>query len=238
MVDLSTGFALAASVVVAAASQMVTGFGFSIVLVPLLLFWLAPSQAIALTSVLGAVLTTLYAIREWAFVLPRRALLLFGSSLLGIPLGIVALDWLPLALLQWLVAGVVVCAIGVVLGGLAWGRGRPASALAGWLSGVLLTSTGMNGPPLVAAMRAGGHGEREYRATLAAVFCGQGWVGFLMLAAARKVEWATLGLVGIGVLALPLGLALGAQVLERLNARHVKLAIVLMLAGCLVKLLV
>lgn len=235
--DLFSIIAFATAVTFAAASQVITGFGFAIVLVPLLLFWLEPAQAIALTTVLGAVLTTLFSIRERAFVQSSRVMLLLGSSLFGIPLGIVALNVLPLSLLKWLVAAVVVCAIVVVLGGLAFGKGRAATALAGTLSGVLLTSTGMNGPPLVAVMRAGGYSERQYRATLSAVFCGQGWIGFLVLAAATKVETATLGLAGVGVLALPLGLAVGSKALNRLNAKHVKLTIVLMLLGCLVKLL-
>lgn len=235
--DLPLIFAFAAAVIFAAASQVVTGFGFAIVLVPLLLFWLEPSQAIPLTILLGTLLTTLFSIRERAFVQSGRAMLLMGSSLLGIPLGIVALSVLPLVLLKWLVAAVVLCAIGVVLGGLVLGKGRSATALAGALSGVLLTSTGMNGPPLVAVIRAGGYSERQYRATLSAVLCGQGWIGLLVLAAATKIETETLGLAGVGMLALPLGLALGSKALNRLNAKHVKFAIVLMLLGCLIKLL-
>lgn len=237
MADLSTGLALGASVIVAAVSQIVTGFGFAIVLVPLLLFWAAPAQAIALAALLGAVLTTAVSLREHAYVQRKVALLLFASSLPGLPLGIAALGWLPLAWLKALVAAVVVCAVVVVLRrGIALGRAAALTALAGLLSGILLTATGMNGPPLVAAMRARGHGEREYRATLAAVFSAQGWIGFVLLALAGKVQPATLGLAGIGLLALVPGMALGAKAAERLDAGRVRQAIIVMLVVCLVSL--
>ena len=82
-------------------------------------------------------------------------------------------------------------------------------------SGVLLTSTGMNGPPLVLAMDARRLSPRHFRGTLQVVLCGQdlaALVGFLVVG---SIDRTALAAAAIGVVASPVGWLLGDTVFHR-----------------------
>lgn len=217
------------AVLLAVVSQLLTGFGFAMVLVPLLLLMVDPADAVVTTALLGTLLTTLQTFRDRSHVDRPMATSLMAWSLAGLPLGVLAMSVLSDENLKWTVVGVVLLALYVILRDVAFPRSRTSSALAGLSSGALLTSTGINGPPLVALVRSNQDSVLRYRATLAAVFCGQGWLGLGMFAMAGRVNAAALSLASAGLLALPVGILIGERLFKYVDARRLRRGIVAML---------
>ncbi|MEA2177610.1 MAG: uncharacterized protein QOG77_907 [Solirubrobacteraceae bacterium] len=173
--------------------QSATGFGFSMLTSPLLLALLGPQQAVTASSILGLLLSGLLLAGEGRRpdVARRDASLLVAFSLPGLAIGAVAVRVLSVQVLALMMA------VGV-LGGLAarvrsrraaprpvpaWSA--PASGLA---SGVLSTSTGISGPPLIFHLLARGLEPSRMRDTLAAVFASLGVLSFAALVIAGSLD--------------------------------------------------
>lgn len=207
----------ASAFLLAALAQAVTGFGSALVAVPLLGLATSPVVAVVAATVVSLVLTAGAAHRERRHVDAALARTLVVGGLVGLPLGLLALTVLAEATLGLLVAAVVLVAVPVVA--LAPGL-RPRPVPAGVVSGALLAGTGMNGPPLVLALQ---HLEpRRFRATLQAVFCGQDFVAVLAFAALGLFTPEVAVVSTAGVLALPLGWALGDALFRRLSPERLR----------------
>lgn len=217
------------AVLLAVVSQLLTGFGFAMVLVPLLLLMVDPADAVVATALLGTLLTTLQTLRDRSHVDRPMATSLMGWSLIGLPLGVLAMGVLSAEALKWTVVGVVLLALYIIMRDVAFRNTRANSAMAGLASGALLTSTGINGPPLVALVRSSQDSVLRYRATLAAVFCGQGWLGLGMFAMAGRINTTTLSLLAAGLVALPVGILIGERLFRYVDARRLRRGIVAML---------
>lgn len=226
------------TVLFACVAQMTTGFGFNLVLVPLVLLRVTPADAIVLAAVLGSALTTVVSVRERAHVAWGIAGQLLAAGVVGLPIGIVIAGSLAPRGLTWFMATVLVASLVVVSTGVKIANRPALTAVTGLLSGTLLTSTGMNGPPLVALLRASGLEPRRYRATLALLLAGPGWVAFGALAATGRIPAGAWSLIACGLAAMPLGAWLGERLFARLDARRMRLAIVAVLALSLVMVLV
>ena len=217
------------AVLLAIISQLLTGFGFAMVLVPLLLLMIDPADAVVSAALLGTVLTSLQTVKDRSHVDRRMASALLAWSLAGLPLGLLAMTLLSAEALKWTVVGVVLLALLVVMRGIALKDSPVNSAIAGVTSGALLTSTGINGPPLVALIRSSQGSLLRYRATLAAVFCGQGWLGLAMFAWADRVNATTLRLFAVGLIAMPVGILIGERLFKYVDAQRMRRGIVGML---------
>ncbi|UUZ59389.1 TSUP family transporter [Nocardioides sp. B-3] len=133
------------------------------------------------------------------------------------PVGVVALMSFDEHSLTALVALALLLAVLMLWRDLALPAGRPSVWAAGVTSGVLLTSTGMNGPPLVLSLHGARLPAQRFRATLQAVFCSRDAVAvaaFAVLGQLHAVIWAAA--IG-GVVGLPLGWAIGDRIFERLS---------------------
>jgi uncharacterized membrane protein YfcA len=82
----------------------------------------------------------------------------------------------------------------------------------------MLTSTGMNGPPLVITLQAMRLRADRFRATLQAVFCSQDVAAVLGFVAVGQVTRSTLVAVAAGLPGMPLGWLLGDRVFTSLDA--------------------
>src|SRR5262245_40137811 len=159
-----------------------TGFGFAVLAVPLLVPLLPPRDAVALITVLSTVTTVLAWWRIRAETAPGWTWRLFTAGLCGVPLGIVALVSLPA---DWLR---VVVGLGslVVASVLRWSQATTASCEyvagppplhdqprsprwaiwgAGLVSGLLAGGLGMPGPPILVLLQSAGMPKHTYRAT-------------------------------------------------------------------------
>lgn len=217
----------------AVVSQLLTGFGFALVLLPLLMLVISPAQAVGTTIVLGAILCIAMVWRDRHHVDRVKLMEMLVGSLVGLPLGIAIVALVPPPWLKWMVVGSVLAALLVVLVNLTIRNRRSTTAGVGLLSGVLLTSTGVNGPPLVALLRANNYPPSVYRATLAAIFTVQNGVGSLLLFGAGRVDATMMTMIGAGVLAMPAAYWLGERLFHRINAVQLRWGIIVMLVICL-----
>ncbi|MDT0275923.1 sulfite exporter TauE/SafE family protein [Blastococcus goldschmidtiae] len=196
----------------AATAQAITGFGFALVAVPLLALVVDPAIAVVGTTVVGLALTGFAATAERHHVEWRTGVRITVTGLVGMPLGLLVLSRLGERPLQAVIAGVVSLLVVLLALRVPFPAGPATQATAGLLSGALLTSTGMNGPPLVMAVQALGLSPRRSRGTLQAIFCGQGLVAVAAFAVSGLLD----PLVGVVVAAGAAGVPLGWRVGDRL----------------------
>jgi uncharacterized membrane protein YfcA len=217
--------AVAAVVLFAAVVQGASGFGFSLVAVPLLAVAAGPKDAVVLASVLAVVSTAGLAVRFRDQVDRPLALRLLAGACVGLPFGAVVLQVVPADALL-LTIGVVVLAFTVVLARRG-GQPAPAGAAgtgsdvgAGLLCGLLTTSVGTNGPPVVLRLQAHGLPAGRFRATASAVFVGCNLAAVVIFAAGGRVDRELLVQAAVAVPGLVLGLWAGDRVHRRLPAER------------------
>ena len=163
-------------VLVSAAVQSMTGFGFAGLAVPLLAMIWAPMDAVSISMTLS----TLSAVLMWPGLrkAPRLPILkpLAVAALVGLPLGLLALQRLDLNALRLIIGIVTLATVAVFAAGIL----RPApqavvatprlalSAITGFVAGALTGALSMPGPPLVMLLTATRTPKTAYRATLTA----------------------------------------------------------------------
>lgn len=180
----TTLIAIYAVVAIAAFSQTVAGFGFSLVAVPLLGLLIDPKEAVALALLFLLLNSALLAWGgrshiQWDAV--RRLLL---GALPGLPLGMVLLEVAPEKGLRLALAAAVFIAVAVIVSGFTVsGEGRKFELGAGFFTGLLTTSLNTNGPPTVLALQARGLEPHQFRPTSSAVLGLTSAVGAVLFAA-------------------------------------------------------
>ena len=205
-----------AAVFLAAATQQLSGFGYSLMAVPLLSLLIGPKDAVALSSLSGMAGTALMAFR-----LRRRAdrpvvrRLLIGA-LLGMPIGIVALRRVAPDPLQIAVSVVVLAAVVLLATGYRLRSESPrVEVVTGFASGMINTSIGVGGPPVVLVLQAAEHEQHAFRATTVTYFFLCNLVALPLFFASGVVSSSTWA---AGVVAIPAAL-LGTLAFERVAFR-------------------
>lgn len=204
--------------IVAALAQAVTGFGSALVAVPLLAMVSQPVAAVVAATAVSGVLASGAAWRERSHVdgQAARSLIVFGVA--GMPAGLVVLVLVDEERLRIVIAAVMLVLVALMAGAVR--VGTRATRVAGVASGVLLTATGMNGPPLVLALV--DRPAERYRATLQTVFAVQDLVALMAFAALGHVNQEVAVLVLGGVVGLPLGWCLGDAAFRRIAAARLR----------------
>ena len=173
--------AVAAIVAAAGVAQGLSGFGFSLISIPLLSLVVPVKAAIVGGAFLGLVQSGLVVARDHRHIDRRSAAVLVLAALAGMPIGLFVITRVSEEPLQVVIAVTV-----LVFTGLLWRRVRlptdslPAEVGVGFTSGMLSTSTGMSGPPLVIALQARGVPPSAFRATLATVFVSGSAISLLL----------------------------------------------------------
>jgi uncharacterized membrane protein YfcA len=205
-----------AAVLLGGLLQSATGTGFAMFAAPVLTAVHGPQHSVATLALLGPAVSalTLAEIRR-PEVLGRTAVVLTVAGIPGMVAGVLVLRHAPEDLLKVLVA------LAVLVGVVVIGRGaklRGSAGGPGFVSGMLATSTGLSGPPMVLYLL--GHRARpaEVRDTLAAVFLVTGLLTIVTLAVAGSLHPAP-GLVLL-LAATIAGQILGRLVFRRLGERH------------------
>ena len=176
MSDLHLYLATAAVVLLSACVQSMTGFGFAVLAVPLLALVWPPIDAVAISFVLSTLCVALL----WPQLRSAERMpivrSLFLAALLGLPLGLWALQHLDLQAMRMAI-GVVTLATAAVFG-FASGRRESSDGAAvpntattlatGLVAGVLTGALSMPGPPVVMLLTRSGAPKTSYRATLTA----------------------------------------------------------------------
>ena len=232
MLQIAVAAALIA--VLAGLSQSVTGFGFSMVAIPLLALWSDSRLAIVAITMLAAFCTLVGGIRERAHVDWRTSRLVTVSAVVGMPFGLVALKLASVRTLSLLIGLMVLVSVVVLARGVRLEPGIGHTLGAGWLSGALLTSTGMNGPPLVAAFQAMRLTPHTFRATLQAAFFVQDLFAIAGFAIIGQVSVPALVAAAAGVPGVLVGWFLGDRVFAHLSPRVFRVLVLLLMTatGC------
>lgn len=214
-----SGWELAAvcgAVFLAAGTQQLSGFGFALMAVPLLSLVIGTKDAVALSSLSGLAGTTLMAVRlRHRTDRPVVGRLILGA-IVGMPLGIVLLRRVPAAPLQVAVSVVVLAAVAVLASGFRLKRESPRTEVgAGFVSGMINTSIGVGGPPVVIVLQAAEHEQHAFRATTVSYFLLANLIALPLFFASGVVDdstWAA------GLFAVPAAL-LGTLAFERVAYR-------------------
>ncbi|NPV69906.1 MAG: sulfite exporter TauE/SafE family protein [Firmicutes bacterium] len=227
-----TGQWLMTSIVVyvSATLQAITGFGFALIAVPLLLMILPPRVAVCTNMAVSlcSLLVLSWRTREHA----NRTILkwLVVGSLAGIPAGTYIITRCDVAIIKTL-ASVTTLVIGCVF----LARALPARRnqvlssrepvplgsrwylLAGGISGLLTTSVSMPGPPVILCLSHAGAPKQEFRATSSIYFAVVYTISILVLALSGVMTVQVLAFAASLVPVAILGNIAGDRVFSRVS---------------------
>jgi uncharacterized membrane protein YfcA len=208
------------------------------VAVPLLALVIGPADAVVLVTVVSLVLTGSGAVRDRHEVDGPLATRMVLAGMLGMPLGLLLLARAGDRVLGMLMAVTVLGALVLVLARVRVPAGTATTSVTGVLSGVLLTATGMNGPPLVLGVFAQRPEPRRFRGTLQAVLCAQDIAAVAGFAVVGVGLLALLPYAALGVVSSRAGWWVGDRVFARIPAKRFDRVVAVALAASAVMLLV
>ncbi len=219
---------LAAAVIAAAsAAQAITGFGSVLLVVPFLAMIAGPRPAVVAGLVVGVLLSIGVAVVERRHVLWRQVLFMGGSGVVAAPVGLLLLRTLSDRGLTVLICAVLLVSAVVMTVRIRLPATDSTAISAGLLSGVLLTSTGLNGPPLAIALDA--HPPRTSRATLAMVFVVHGLIGNTLVLTSVQMTDSTLHIGAVAVPAMLVGWVVGDRISRRMDHTWTRRAVIALL---------
>ncbi|NBN89167.1 MAG: sulfite exporter TauE/SafE family protein [Actinobacteria bacterium] len=204
---------VAAIVGFAACAQMVSGFGFALMAVPMMGLVIDLKTAVVVSTICGTASNTYQAIFDRRHRDDELVRVLLLASAAGMPLGFLVLKHVAVSTLQIAIGALVLVALVAVLRR-APGTKKLASSvdwIAGFLSGILATSTSTNGPPLVLLLRSRGLSPEVFRATINTVFSGVAVLSICLFAIGGRVTSEVLVGAVVAVPGLAVGMALGAR---------------------------
>ncbi len=224
--DLAIISALAA---IAALPQNVTGFGFALVLAPLLVLFLDPEDTVVIVNILAMLAAAAIVWRLRRHIAWRTAGTLFAASFVGMPLGLLVLLTVDARVLQVLIAVAVLSGTLALARGFTVGGGRAIAAAAGVAGGFLRTSTSAAGPPIIMYLQARRLPLDTFRATGSFFLMATGAVALVLFAATGRLD-ADIGLaVGAAVPGVAIGTAVGASLAGRISETWFRRAVTALL---------
>jgi uncharacterized membrane protein YfcA len=197
----------------------VTGFGFNLLVVPILVLVWDVKAGVAAGLFLGLLSNIPLLIEVRSHIRFRPVFILLIGSAIGTPLGLAMLVLVDADVLK-LWVGAVVIAMALLYAfspRLHFSSQNVGGALsAGLIGGVLGGSTGINGPPIVFYLLGREGGIEDFRCTIMAYFLPAGAMVLLGFIIAGRITGEVLAVVGLSLPALLLGLFLGSRVRRRL----------------------
>lgn len=226
---MSPGDAIAVAGIAAAAAFVgsLSGFGFALLLIPPLSLVTGSRDAVVLSALLGTFNNAVNIVRFQGDVSRGIAARVTLAAFAGMPLGLVALLAAPERVLRVLIGINVLLATFLV-----WrfaGRMRGTQwreAAAGFLSGALNTSTGINGPPLVLYFQATGMPAAAFRGTIAIIFAASNLLSIALFVATGAAGTRQLGFTAAGLPAVAAGSLCGLWVFNRLHPARFRSVVV------------
>ena len=205
---------------VAACAQMVSGFGFALMAVPLMGLAIDVKSAVVISTICGTASSTFQALTESRHRDGRLVRNLVIASFIGMPLGVVLLERVDVEALRVAIGLVVLLAIAAVA--TRPNDGHPHANIglefvAGFVSGALATATSTNGPPLVLLLRFKGLTPDQFRATINTVFSVVAVTTVFVFALSGRITSDVVTGALVGVPGLFVGMALGYRVRGRVS---------------------
>jgi uncharacterized membrane protein YfcA len=204
----------------AAFNQAIVGFGYALLAVPLISLVTTASQAVVIVSLIGLPVTITMAIRHHDHIEWKAVRSITVASVAGMPLGLIVLTVVSDSVLRFIIGGVVLVLATMIASGLRTTRAvRAVNIASGFASGVLSTSTGTNGPPLVLGLRVRGLSNQQFRSTISVLFAMSGAVSLLLFVAIGRVDGEALSHAAVGYPFMVLGWFIGDRIAPRVQER-------------------
>jgi uncharacterized protein len=216
---------------VAAAAQATSGFGFSLVAVPLLAALVGAKTGVVANDVIATGLVLIMVIRNPHGIDRRTVVVASAAALAAMPLGLLVLTRVSEPALA-VTIGVTVLVLTVsLIRGLRFLDRWITDAVAGLFSGALATSTGTNGPPLVIALEGKKLEPGAFRSTLAAAFLVQdvAALGAFWVAGRLTADVGRAALAGYPTMVA--GLLLGERLAAHIDRRRFRVVVLAMLVA-------
>ena len=189
------------AVFVAAFTQVLSGFGFALMSVPLMSLVVPTQEAVVISTLLGCAVSSGQAWKGRAIVERDIARRLIIGAYLGMPFGLLIFITVDEHVLKLMLGIAVLIAVVLLVVRIDLDRAGPGFEYgAGVVSGLLNTSLSTNGPPLAFTLQARHLPPAQFRATINMVFAFSNIVGISLFLASGKVTRD--GLIGVAV-ALP-----------------------------------
>ena len=159
-----------------------SGFGFALILARLLLIIIDPVTVIVTILSLGFFSNAFVVIWSVKSIDLRRIFPMSISSLLGIPIGVWIISIISQSVLKIIIGTVIIAfAASIIFGAsIKIRHERIGGSIAGFLSGIFMTSTSLGGPPVILFMHGQGWPKHVIHPSLAAYFL---WIGTFSLIA-------------------------------------------------------
>jgi uncharacterized protein len=205
------------AVALSSAAQAVSGFGFALIGAPLVAILVGPKEAVVGLTMIGIVLVAQLTIRSRAHVERPVVLVVTAAAILGMPFGLLVLERADERTLTAIIAVVVIAFAVLLWRGLRLPPNRVTHGIAGFVAGVLSTSTSTSGPPIVIALSGRGLTPSAFRGTISAIFLVQGSVAMIAFALGGEISSGALGVAAAGLPGLLLGAYVGEHGFRRLD---------------------
>ncbi len=162
---------VAAAIFTAAFVQVIAGFGFALLSMPIMTLALPVKEAVVVSTVLGMLSTTWQAVHlrhQAERTLVKRMVI---GACLGMPLGLFILSVVSDTSLRLVLGIAVLVATVLLVSPVNFAAMHPSFDVGvGFVSGVLNTSLSTNGPPLVFGLQARRLDPSQFRATISVTF--------------------------------------------------------------------
>ena len=213
-------------VLVAAMVQSTTGFGFSLLAVPLLSLAIPTELAVVVAATLGMLTSSVQAVGERAHGDRPTIVRMLTGAAIGAPFGLLVLEFATNRQLKFGLVAVIIAFLIINLRGVTLERGgRGVDLGAGVVSGVLNTSLSTNGPPLVMALHARHLAPSVFRGTISAVFAGTGVITLGLFLASGRYTADARELLVVAIPTMVGGYLLGTRVRPRIDPPRFRQAV-------------
>ena len=221
-----------AVVLVASTAQTLVGFGFALISVPVLIAVLDVRDVVVLGTMLGLLNSSIVARHAWGHVPWRTVSWMFAGSLAGMPAGLAVLLFAPQDALRLGVGLSTIVMAAALASGVRLGASSvPRELGVGLVSGVLNTSTSMNGPPVVLYFQGLGFPTQEFRGGLAVFFVACSALTLAAFIATGVVTWMAIGLASAAVPSVFAGSIAGHALLRRVEPELFRRLVFVMLVA-------
>lgn len=205
----------------AAFVQSVSGFGFSLFLVPPLAMLIGPVQAVVVSNALGLFNNGYTIATSRGHVDRKFFVILAAASAVGMPVGLAVLRAVEAETIKIIIAIVVLVSTALIWRGFRITRQSLALDLVtGFTSGVLNTTTSMSGPPVVLYMQGKGMAPEPFRATIACFFIVTSLIAVALFALDGRVDGTTGARAAVAVPGIVTGWFFGNKVFRRLGPQR------------------
>jgi uncharacterized protein len=224
--------AIAGIVYVAALVQVLSGFGFALLAMPLMSLVVQTKEAVVITTLMGVSMSLWQAWHLRSFTERQVAKRMIGAAYLGMPLGL----WVYLVVddhvLRLMLGIAVLLAVVLLAARIDLRHTGPGLDLgAGFMSGVLNTSLSTNGPPLAFALQARHLSADVFRGTINTVFAASNALGVTLFIASGKVTRSGIIAAAVALPALFLGQLTGFPLRRHVDGERFRVLVLVILTG-------